>query len=355
MNQEVLKKLIHQLVAIEPNESPLISCFVNLEQPRRDYFTEIEPQARMIGKRLSGLRKRDFEDAMDEVRDYLNRSLKPPSKSLAIYSRWGDQPVFLPVEFEVPLETMFVVDGHPHVYPLIELKDTYHRFVTVIATDDEARILETTVGAVTEDILTTRPELRQRVGREWTRLHYQNHKKERDQQFVREKIRVIEEIVGRGGHNHIVIAGSHKMANRLRNALPARLKRMLIDTISTNPKGGLNPILAEAIQLFAAAENLESHTNVEMLEHAVMTDGLGVAGYEASQHALLNGYADMLIVDQNETELGMREELVRLATRTGVSIETVNRSETLARLGGIGCLLRFRPDIHPDHEAELAA
>ncbi|MEM9478680.1 MAG: hypothetical protein AAGA58_03350 [Verrucomicrobiota bacterium] len=355
MNEDRLKKLIRQLVAIEPNERPLISCFLDLTPPRNDFAMEIEPKARMIAKRLVGQPKSDFEDAMNEVREYVDRSLEDVAKGLAIYSRWGDEPTFIPVQFEVPLKSMLVVDDLPHIYPLIELKDTYHRFVIVITTEGEARILETTVGAVTEEVFAARPDLRERVGREWTRTHYQNHKKERDQQFVREKIQIIEDLVSRRGHNHIVIAGSPKMVSRLTAALPSRLRSMLIDTIPTNPKGGVSPILLESIQLFAAAENLESHTNVELLESAAMTGGLGVVGYESCRHALENGYADMLILDQNEVELEMREELVRLATNAGIDIETVNRSEALARLSGVGCLLRYRPDFGPSALGTLAA
>lgn len=34
--------------------------------------------------------------------------------------------------------------------------------------------------------------------------------------------------------------------------------------------------------------------------------------------------------------------MVRLAEQTGCEVEVVNQSEALTRLGGVGCLLRFR-------------
>lgn len=355
MKSKELKKLIRQLVVIEPNDSPLISCFVNLEHPQNDYSAKIEPQARLTEKRLSGKRHQDYMEAMERVRTFLRSSIKPQSRSLAVYSRGGDDPVFIAVEFKAPLKTMFVVDSLPHVYPLVELKDNFHRFVNVLTTETEARILETTVGSVTEEILTTRPDLRQRIGREWTREHYRNHKNEREQQFIREKIRILEELVKRGAHNCIIIAGSPKMANRLSNALPVRLKEMLIDTLSSNPKSGLSPILLEAMQLFASAENEQSHKHVESLEAAVLTGGFGVAGYDATKEALIGAFADMLFVDQDLTEVGVREELVRLATHLNVTIETVRGSEILKRLSGIGCLLRYRPIDFHDGPLHLAA
>lgn len=344
MKTEIFKNLIHRLVEIEPTRSPIISCFVNLDQPRAEALSEIESRARHVSKRLGGQRRVDFEDALDEVREYLEGAIREGSKSVAVYSRWGNHPVFLPLQFRVPLETQFIVDRLPHIYPLIELKDTYHRFVIVITTEDAVRILETTVGSVTEEILASRPELRERVGREWTREHYRNHKREREQQFIREKIRVIDELMSRRGHSYLIVAGSPRMTAAFTKALPARLHKRLLSSISANPKAGIDPILLRSVELFVEAENSESHDHVEKLESAILRNGLGVAGYQASKEALIGGYADLLIVEQAYADPEMREELVRLATASGVQIETVNCSETLRRLSGYGCLLRFRPD-----------
>ena len=119
------------------------------------------------------------------------------------------------MQFEVPLESEFIVDELPHIYPLIQLKDTYHRFVVAIVTETEARILETTIGSVTEDILEKRPELRERIGREWTKEHYHHHRSVRATRFVKEKVEIIEDLMSRGGHNHLILAGSPKMVARL--------------------------------------------------------------------------------------------------------------------------------------------
>lgn len=355
MKNEILKNLIHRLIDIEPDHSPLLNVFVNLEGSASEALSYIESKATVLARQIDPRWRDDFQHALDEIRSYLKNSLKPNSQGVAIYARWGDHPVFVPVQFEVPLTTDFFVDELPHVYPLIELKDTYHRFVTVITTKSEARILETTIGAVTEEILSARPELRKRIGREWTQEHYHNHKDERDQQFVREKIKILDELMNRRGHNHLVIAGSPKMVSRMTKALPPRLREKLISTVTANPNSGIDPILLESIHLAVAAENIESHNHVRKLESAVLSGGLGVAGYAASHAALRDGYADMLIIDQDFHDVEMRETLVRLATSSGVRIETVKRSETLERLAGVGCLLRYRPNDAAIQNLDLAA
>ncbi|MEM7145615.1 MAG: hypothetical protein AAF591_10800 [Verrucomicrobiota bacterium] len=342
MKNEALENLLKRLVEIEPTASPMISCVVNLEHPRERSLRDVESAAELTAKRLTGDRRQDFEDAYESIRGYLASSLEGGSSSVLMYSRWGDEPTFTALQFDVPLETQFVVDSLPHVYPLIELMDTYHRFVIVITTETEARILETTIGSITEEIMHRRPELRRRIGREWTREHYQNHRRDREDRFIREKIRIVDDLMRRRGHNHLVVTGSPNMVGRLTAALPARLKDKLISAFPANPKGGLDPILAESMQLFAAAENAESHDCVEALETAVLSGGLGVAGYPASLEAIRGGYADLLVIDQEHCDEESREALVRSAVVSGVGVETVKRSDVMLGLGGAGCLLRYR-------------
>ncbi|MEM8953232.1 MAG: hypothetical protein AAGD22_03685 [Verrucomicrobiota bacterium] len=343
MKNEALENLLKRLVEIEPTESPMISCVVNLEYPRETALREIEARGELAAKRLTGVRRQDFEDAFEGIQGYLRESLEPGSSSALVYSRWGDEPTFTALQFDVPLATELMVDSIPHIYPLIELKDTYHRFVIVITTETEARILETTIGSITEEIMQRRPELRRRIGREWTREHYQNHRRDREDRFIREKIRIVDDLMRRRGHNHLVVTGSPNMVGRLTAALPPRLKEKLISSFPANPKGGLDPILAESMQLFAAAENVESHDRVEALQAAVLSGGLGVAGSSASLEALQSGCADLLVVDQDHCEEEWREALVRSAVLNGVGVETVKRSDVMQGLGGSGCLLRYRP------------
>ena len=61
----------------------------------------------------------------------------------------------------------------------------------------------------------------------------------------------------------------------------------------------------------------------------------------------------MLVIDQDIDDLEVREQLVRTATHAKVSIETVNRSPVLGRLGGVGCLLRYRPTPADDEASSL--
>jgi len=104
-----------------------------------------------------------------------------------------------------------------------------------------------------------------------------------------------------------------------------------------------------------------------------MTNGLGVAGIENSINALRAGQVDVLVLAQdynskswwyctscqlvgkqiskaiicpqckNEEikEIDIKEELVRLAEKYNCKIETIENSDILMNMEGVGCLLRY--------------
>ena len=97
---------------------------------------------------------------------------------------------------------------------------------------------------------------------------------------------------------------------------------------------------------FIEQEQKESLAAVEMLQREINTNGLAVVGSEATLEALKRGQADMLILAKEFYEGELKEELVKLAVRHGIKIETVSGSHILNQYGGVGCLLRY---LLPEH------
>lgn len=341
MDTNNLSNSLHILAAIEPDDSPFISCYLNLEQARANALTEVEEQVETARLSLRGQARSDFEDALDQIREYVGENLNPRARGAAIFSRGGDRPFFLPMQFEVPLPSLLTADDLPHVYPLAEIKDRFHRFIIVLTTAQEARIMEVDIGAITEAIVAERPDLRRRIGREWTREHYQNHRRDREDRFLQEKIRMLDRLVRDGDHTHIILAGQSAYVRQMEGALPPRLAAKVLNTLVCNPRDGVSAILRDALQVFVEAEQRESLGYVRRLEAAVRSGGLGVVGYEACKQALEYGQADRLLVLEDSEDLAEREELTRLALQNGAEVETVADCPVLEAFGGAGCLLRF--------------
>lgn len=341
MDTKQLSKNIRRLALIEPNDNPVISCYLNLDQPRSNPLTEVDARVELAALTLRGQARRDFDDAYEQIRDWVQTSLRHNARGAALFSRWGDEPFFVPMQFARPLPSTFSVAETPHIYPLVELKDVYHRFVIVLLSDDEARIIETSIGRVTEAIIAERPDLRWRVGREWTKEHYQNHRRDRNDRFLKEKIAVINDLMTSRQHTHLILGGSPPLVSRMRKALPKHLEDKVINTMVVDPKDGVSAVVREALQVFIERERQESVENVARLESAVRSGGLGLVGYEACKTALKIGQADLLLIQQDHDDPAAQEELTKLAVRTGVDVETVSDSAILEQFGGVGCLLRY--------------
>lgn len=367
-----LESHLRTLVTLDETDAPVLSCYLNLESGH-----SWRP---MFNRRVCVLRQtirhgedEPFERALTRVQGFLESALVPASKGAAVFARAGLQPFFLPLQFQVPLPNRVAVDSTPNIYHLVELKDTYHRYVVMISTEEHARILEVNLGAVTRQLWTERPELPERVGREWTREHYQHHRRRRTDRFIKEKVQVLERLMTGGGHTHLILAGSPHLTAGVRNALPEHLATKLIDIVPAAAQARTSDVVAATLASFIEQEERESIDAVALLFREVRRHGLAAVGTRPSLQALLRNQVDMLLIAgaydpspgwscrgcghvDAQTEapaqcrtcgraephgVNLKETMVRLAERSGCRIEIVGHSDVLMALGGVGCLLRY--------------
>jgi hypothetical protein len=267
---------------------------------------------------------------------------------VAVFSRQGENPLHLVLPFSAALDLHFDASSRPAIFPLVQLKDRFHRFVVVIATDDVSRIFEVTLGAVSEAILTQRPEIGGRLGREWGREHFHQRKRESDHKFHRDQVTIITNLMARRGHNHLILAGNPRHVSGLREVLPKHIGARVVGELLKTPSGGdCSTVLEQAIDTFVEAERAESRDTVSRLHEQVRRGGLAVVGVDPSRAAILGGYAAELVISEELPTAG-REELTRLATAGNLAIEVCEGDELLAAHGGVGCLLRYRPEFLPE-------
>ncbi len=375
-----LKKLregIRILVTLKETDDPVLTCYLNLETGETSYRNSLDERAYLLRKSLRGEVWRGVEESLIKIESFLENQLLSDTRGVAIFARFGAHPFFLPLQFRVPLPNWIVVDSTPNIYHLVELKDTYHRYVILLISRESARILEVNLGSVTKQIWKERPELRKRIGHEWTREHYQNHRKERNAHFVKEMIKILNELMSAGGHTHLIIAGNQQMTSRVRKALPSHLAAKLIETVVASENHKISDVVAATLNSFIQKEEKESQALVDRLQREINTNGLAVVGTAATLNALSRGQGDLLLLTSGYAPdpgwlcptcgamevnhvrpdacpycegremrgVNMKEEMVRTAERSGCRIEIVNQREVLTRFGGVGCLLRY---ITPD-------
>ena len=244
---------------------------------------------RLLRTTLPATQRDSFEQAMSRIDSRLAAGFRAESMGAVVFARSGDQEFFLDLEFRVPLPTSIAVGSTPNIYPLVELKDNYDRYVVVLVNERNTRILEVHLGSVTEAAWAKRPELRERVGRGWSREHYQSHRRERSNQYADDIAQFVDGVMSEGGYGHLILAGTPKMTALLRQALPKRLACKLIDVVHASTNDRTSDVVAATLASFIEEEQQESLAAVERLQKEICTHGLAVAGSRASLQALRAG------------------------------------------------------------------
>jgi len=376
MDIKNLEKNIKILIGLAETSEPVISCYINLENGITGYRNILDERLAFFRKNLSGKTLFSFEAAITQIEVYLKNEIIPAARGVAIFSKVGGEVFFLPMQFRAPLPNWFAVDSTPNIYHLMELKDNYSRFIIMISTTESARILEVNLGRITEGLWKERPDLRQRIGREWTKRHYQSHRRERTEQFIKEKIGIVDKLMSAGGVKYLILAGNSVTTARIRKLLPKHLQEKLVNTLIASTKDQISDVVDSALSAFVEWEEKESQAVVNILQSEMFTNGLSVVGTKNSYNTLVKAQADILVFAKdyepetawkcskcgeihiqsampllcpecgksklNKTD--MREEMAKLAEKTACPVEAVNHSDFLMIHGGVGCLLRYRTD-----------
>ncbi|MBK5103034.1 MAG: host attachment protein [Burkholderiales bacterium] len=371
---DVLRRHIAVLACVDETDALFVSCYLNLEQGETGYRKVLEDRISALRSTLEGDARVDFDTAMHQIEAYLAQKLRPGAKGVALFSRqFRGGAFFLPMQFAAPLPDWISVCATPNLFHLMALKDTYHRYVVLVATRARVRILEVNLGAAAVHAWTTQPELRERVGREWTKAHYESHRRERTSRFLKEQIELLDRLMAAGGHTHLILAGDPRLTGEIRRALPKSVASKLVDTIPAAGRDAQEGVVTATLSAFVEWEERDSQAVAARFVQGIRTQGRAVAGATACLDALRERRADTLLLTQNllpepgwrcsacctvgiehDTPIACPEcgknavrpidvaaELVRLAGQQDCPIEVVEHCDPLVALGGVGCLLRY--------------
>lgn len=369
-----LRRHIAVLACVDETEAPFVSCYLNLEQGEDSYRKALEDRTLAMRSTLEGNAKTDFDAAIDQIESYLSGMLRPDAKGVALFSRHcRDGTFFLAMQFAAPLPNWIAVYPSPNLFHLMALKDNYHRYVVLLASQAWVRILEVNLGAATTKAWTEQPALRERVGREWTKAHYESHRRERTSRFIKEQTDLLESLMLAGGHTHLILAGDLRLTGEIRRMLSKSVAAKLVDTIPAASRDSQDDVVAATLSAFIECEERESQAVAARFVQGIRTQGRAAAGAAACLDALREQRADRLLLARDLLpapgwrcaacgvlriahqapaacpECGKKSvrpvdatiELVRLAGQQDCPIEVVDQCDPLMASGGIGCLLRY--------------
>jgi hypothetical protein len=369
-----LQNTVRALAVVAESEAPFVSCYTSLEGDPRIARAELSDRLLTVRASLEPDQRVEFEHALSPIMAFLSSPLARESKGAAVFSRAGEKPYLRILPLQVPVTNLLSVDAIPNLFHLIALKDSYHRYVVLIAHGDRSRILEVDVGAITREIWTRRPDLRERVGRGWTRDHYQRHALDPGDRYLKEKVEILDRLMTKRGQTYLVLAGSPETTARIREMLPKRILDRVVDVVPAALRDKSADVVSATLARFIEHEQQESVTRVAQLMDELRRGGLAEADSAATLDALQRGQVDVLViaeryeppsgwacrscrfVDQGDQppaacpvcgdravrEADLKAEMVRLAELHGVEVEVLRESDALIGIGGVGCLLKYR-------------
>jgi len=304
MEMDKLQQHIRQLAALNETGDPVISCYVNLTDSKSAWNDNLRNRLETI---LHGAASMNEAGTLNESVSRIHKYLASPeilgARGVALFARGGREPLWLPMRFSVPVPTWVSIDTLPNIYNLVELQDRYQRYIVLLSTKNSARIFDIALGEVSKQILIQKPSLRKRVGREWTRIHYQNHLRERGLQFLREKVQILDHLLSKNRPAYLVLAGDTQLSEEIRASLPARLSSVLIDVVPLDRNVSYDEVVSSTLQAFIAAQERESEALMDRFMNAFYKDGLAVVGVAECLQSLLRHQADVLIIKQ-DNDLG---------------------------------------------------
>ena len=341
MNQKYLEKKIRSVAGITQDHSGVFSLFFDLCSHLGREVLLLKAWANEVRVGIDDLEKKEFDAAIDSAHSFLERNFNM-AKSGALYIKLGANPHVEEVLFDVPVESQHYYKTYPVIYPLVELRDKFERFILVATSSQKAHIAEIDLGRTSLEIVSMREDENMRTGREWTREHYSNVAKERGKKFLKEKVDILRKITAQKGKSSIIIAGEPRYVNRLKEAMPKDLQALVVDEVRSGfSDNSLKDIIEKAQEAFLQVEKTISLSAVDELVRTMHGSGLVAIGVDECYKGLIWGNVQNLVISKNMPSEDS-EKLLKVASVRKIPIETVEDSEKLEALGGVGAILRYR-------------
>lgn len=365
---------IKTLATVKTSDGPFISCYLNITPGTSGWQKMLDKKADLFRKILNGPELDDFNECISQIKEWLHEFLLPTTKGVAIFARGIRSGYFwLPMQFAVSLPNYMTIYPTPNIYHLVELKDNYNSYILMIARKEGAYIMEVNLGEASIQSWIKNRDIYKRVGTEWSKMHYQVNKANRESMYFEEKVAIIRKLMNQNNLAHLILAGDPKITNQFKRELPADLKNKLVDVVPCGRPDEPSDVILATISSFLDYEEQESQMIADKLIRQIKGQNLSVAGSLDTIDALMWGEVDTLVMCQQYNPdpgwhckecrkfgtdlpehdtcnacgmagvepIDIKEMILRLASQQDIPIEIVEHSDPLLNLGGVGCLLRL--------------
>jgi peptide chain release factor subunit 1 len=356
---------------------PVTSVYLDVDgrrYPRRgDYLVRAEDLLKGAREELNGYerdQRRSLEGDLRRIHTYVREDFdRGDTRGLAVFSCSAASLWESSLERR-PFRDRLVVGTRPHLLPLEALSELEDRVCTVLIDREKARVFLSSLGETREvsEVLDDVPGWHDQGG--WSQGRHQRHIEDHVLRHLKHVNDVLLGLHKAGRFDHLVLAGAEEIVAALERELHDYLRRVIVARTTTPVGASVEEVRSHALRIEEELERRREEESVSRLVSEVAGEtGRALAGFEDVLAGLEQGRVETLVVNSELTASGVRcgscghldlqgercalcgaeverttdlvEEAVEAALRKGCRVETVLDDAGLARLGGIGALLRF--------------
>lgn len=115
------------LARVRKTGAPVISCYLLLDQGRLTNRDSLKGRLGALRHGLTGSICELFDEALDPIATVLAGQLSPDTRSIALFSRAGEYPLFVFLEFQTVLQEWITAGAAPDISQLVELEAEHRR------------------------------------------------------------------------------------------------------------------------------------------------------------------------------------------------------------------------------------
>lgn len=334
------------IVAWEPSEHPVITCYVDwnvsgrgLHEAQTVVRKELHTAQAALPPR--GDARESFDADLERITAYLADEADPAARGHAIFASHG-RGLWWTVALGVPIETDVHVGVWPRLVPLAEATHQAVRTLAVLVDSNAARLVQLDRAGRHEEPGPQRSQWKtvhhSRVGG-WSEANYQRSQDVIVDRFAHDVAETIAERMAAAHLDHLVLAGDEVITSPLRSALPPHLS----DAIETVAHLDIRtPLDAVAERIWPPVQ--ESAAAARTAEVARLL-GFAAQGSAVTEPAdvrtmLAAGRVETLAFDPSEVEDDAAELLLRDALTHRSRLLVLRDHQPLAATGGIVASIR---------------
>lgn len=351
------------------NRDSFISLYLDIDRPDSKFVERRKNTCESVLKGNKELSE-NFEKSIQMVEEHLNENDREKGQqSLAIFAS-NINNFFKVYKLGMPLENLLIVDTSPYIRPLARLVDEYEPFGLILLDSHRVKIYIVYSGIVGYQKEKPIDIINKHKKGGMSQARFQRLRKGAIDHFLKDISDDIEKLFLKEQVAKIIIAGPGNAKTMFNNILPPNIKSKVIDIIDMDFDEAEGRLISKAKKIALQDEKETSEKNMNILMDEILKNGLAVHGFRDTMDAAVNGQVELLFINKGyqirgwicekcqivdsglkdkcpycgsrTSEVDVIEEIIEFAQRTDTTIEFVEDDLRLAKLGGVGGLLRFK-------------